>query len=67
VSTPEQLAAQAEAVAAVRVARINRDKANDNLRAAILAAVDTGASVRNVAMAAGITPQRVYQMLGEDR
>jgi hypothetical protein len=71
VATPEELARQAEAIAAVRVARIERDKvvkqANMNLRAAILAALDAGASVRNVAVAAELTSQRIYQMINEDR
>lgn len=67
--TPEQLAAQAEAIAAVRIARLKRDKvsadAEQELRAAIRAAYDTGASVRNIAIAANRTPARIYQILHE--
>lgn len=69
-STPEQLAAQAEAVARVRVARIKRDKAvaetSDELRREIIAAADIGASVRDIAVAAGLTRSRIYQLLNED-
>jgi hypothetical protein len=71
VSTPEQLAAQAQAVAAVRAARVERDRvvtiASATLRRAIMAALDTGASVRNVAVAAGVTPQRIYQLMADER
>lgn len=48
------------------MARINRDKvtaeAAAELERQILAALDTGVSARNVAVAAGLTPQRIYQI-----
>lgn len=69
--TPEQLRRQAEAVSRVRAARIERDKTtervNKRLRRAILDAVSVGASVRNVAEAAEMSPQRVYQMIKEEQ
>jgi hypothetical protein len=71
VATPEELAAQAEAVARVRAARVQRDKAvkdsNQRLRAEIIRAVDVGASIRDVAKAAELTRQRVHQILNEPR
>lgn len=66
VSSPEQLRRQADAVARVRVARIQRDKvtedAAEELERQIIAALDAGASVRNVAVAAGMTASRIYQI-----
>lgn len=63
--TPEQLAAQAEAVARVRAARLNRDRAAADLNAAILAALDVGAAVKDVAAAAELTRQRIFQIAQE--
>jgi hypothetical protein len=57
--------AQAEAVARVRVARIGRARATQELRDAIIAAVDIGASVTDVAAAAEVSRQRCYQILSE--
>ena len=68
--TPEQLRRQAAAVSRVRAARTERDKTtervNKRLRRAILDALSTGASVRNIAEAAEMSPQRVYQMIKEE-
>lgn len=70
-STPEELALQAEAVARVRAARIQRDKsvnkANERLRTEIIRAIGTGASVRDVAVAAELSRQRIHQILNEER
>ena len=61
-STPEQIAAQAQALARVRADKVERDKANERLRASILAALATGAARKDVALAAGVSPQRVSQI-----
>lgn len=70
-STPEELARQAEAVARVRAARIQRDKAvaegNARLRTEIVRAINTGASVRDVAVAAELSRQRIHQIINEER
>ena len=69
VSTPEQIAAQAKALAQVRADRIKRDKAaetvgalNDQLRQSILAALDLGAAPKDVAKAADLSHQRISQI-----
>lgn len=46
----------------VKQARRRRDKAEEDLRAAILAALDAGAPVQAIANAAGLTRQRVWQI-----
>jgi hypothetical protein len=67
VPTPEELHRQAEALARVRAARVERDRvtadAAENLRRAIIDADRTGASVRDVAAAAGMSRQWVWQIL----
>ena len=67
--TPEELQRQADAVARVRAARVERDniteRANRRLRRAILDAIATGASVQDVAIAAELSRQRIYQMMHE--
>jgi len=72
-STPEQLRRQADAVARVRATRIQRDKADkaaeraqQKFRQAVLDAVSTGAAVRDIAIAAGLSPQRIYQIINEE-
>ena len=69
-STPSQLRRRAAAVSRVRAARVQRDKAVDTatqrLKQAILDAISAGASVRDIAVAAGMSRQRVYQILHED-
>lgn len=67
VSTPEELTRQAEAVARVRVARINRGKATDELKREIVAAVDAGAAIKDIAKAADFTRQRIFQIVKEYR
>lgn len=59
VPTPDELAAQAEAVRRVSVARLRKDEATAEWDAAILAAVDSGAAIGDIAAAAGITRQWV--------
>lgn len=69
-TTPEQLALQAAAVARVRAARIRRDRvtaeAAEELRQAILDALDTGAQVNDIAAAAQVTRQWIYQIRSND-
>jgi DNA-directed RNA polymerase specialized sigma subunit len=69
VSTPEQIAAQAAALAEVRANRIERDKAaehvaalNERLRQSILAALDIGAAPKDIAAAADVSHQRISQI-----
>jgi hypothetical protein len=66
-ATPEELHRQAEAVARVRVARIERDRitghANRRLKRAVMDAIATGASVQDIAVAAELSRQRIYQMI----
>jgi hypothetical protein len=68
--TPDQLRRQAAAVAKVRAARVQRDKAvafaSNRLKQPIVDAVSTGAAVADVAVAAELSKQRVYQILHED-
>ena len=72
-STPEQLRRQSDAVSRVRAARIQRDKADkaaeragQKFKQSILDAVSTGAAVRDIAIAADLSPQRIYQILNEE-
>jgi hypothetical protein len=67
VSTPEELARQAAAVARVRAARAQRDQSTAALRAAIIDAVNVGAEIRDVALAAELTRQRIHQIVDENR
>lgn len=62
VPTPDELAAQAEAVRRVSVARIRKDEAAREYDAAIVAALDTGATVRDIAQASGVTRQWVHKL-----
>jgi len=69
VSTPEQIAAQAAALARVRAHRIERDKATEHVAALderlkqdILAAIATGAARKDIASAANVSPQRISQI-----
>jgi hypothetical protein len=68
-STPEQLRRQAEAVARVRAARVQRDKAvastSKRLKKAIQDAASSGASVADIALAADLSKQRIYQVIHE--
>jgi hypothetical protein len=61
---------QAEAVARVRSARVQRDRAVDlatqQFKQAVLDAVSSGAAVRDIAIAADMSPQRIYQILRGD-
>ena len=70
-STPEELARQAAAVAEVRAARIQRDKAVKEgtklLRDKIIKALNLGASVKDVAAAAELSRQRIHQIINEQR
>lgn len=66
VPTPDDLARQADAVRRVTVARLRRerahrtaDQADREWRDAILAALDAGAMMRDVAEAAGVTRQYI--------
>lgn len=61
-STPEQVAAQAAALARVRAARMERDAANERLKVEILAAIATGASIKDIAVAANLSRQRISQI-----
>jgi hypothetical protein len=61
VSTPEELARQAAAVAEVRAARIQL------LRDKIIKALNLGASVKDVAAAAELSRQRIHQIINEQR
>jgi hypothetical protein len=67
VTSPEELARQAELVARVRAARARRDLAVEQttaeLHRAMRDAYDAGALVRDIAAAAGLTRQRVHQIL----
>jgi hypothetical protein len=65
VATPDELRKQLDAVTEVRVARIERDRAGVKLRAAIIKAMDAGAAPKDIALAAGITRQRVHQIYRE--
>lgn len=62
VPTPDELTRQAEAVRRVSVARIRKDEATREYDAAILDAIDTGAAVRDIADAAGISRQWVHKL-----
>lgn len=69
VSTPEQVAAQAAALAKVRADRIKRDKAaetvgalSETLRKSIVAALELGAAPKDVAKAANVSHQRISQI-----
>lgn len=64
-STPEQIAAQAAALARVRADRIARDAANERLRASILAALAAGAAKKDIAVAAEVSRQRISQIAQE--
>jgi hypothetical protein len=63
--SPEERAAQAEALAGVERARVERDDAARRYRLAIVRAVRRGASPTDVAAAAGVTRARVYQIVDE--
>lgn len=67
VTSPEELARQAELVAKVRAARARRDRAvadaTAELHAAIHAAYRAGALVKDIASAADMSRQRVHQIL----
>lgn len=54
---------QTAAVRAVARARLRRERAEDDLHAAILAARAAGASLQSIADAAGITRQRIHQIV----
>lgn len=69
-STPEQLARQARLLARVRAARETRDKADaaaaradQQLREAIRTAYNAGAEVRDISKAAGLSRQRIHQIV----
>lgn len=62
VPTPDDLARQAEAVRRVSIARARKDEATREYDAAILAALDAGATVRDIAQAAGVTRQWVHKL-----
>lgn len=69
VSTPDQVAAQAAALARVRADRIERDNAakhvaaiDERFRQSILAALATGAAPKDVAVAADLSRQRISQI-----
>lgn len=66
VPTPDDLARQAEAVRRVSIARMRKERAHQTAqqadsewRDAILAALDQGATMRDVAEAAGVSRQRI--------
>lgn len=68
-STPEQVAAQARALARVRADRMKRDAAaesvaaaDEQLRQSILNALDVGAAEKDIAIAAGVSRQRINQI-----
>lgn len=65
--TPEQLRRQADAVARVRAARVEKDRTLDRatkrLNRAIRDAHATGVSVKNIAIAADVSPQWIYEVL----
>jgi hypothetical protein len=63
VTSPEALRRQADAVAAVRRARTERDEATEQLKQAIRDAADTGALYKDIALAAGLSRQRVSQIV----
>lgn len=62
VPTPDELAQQAEAVRRVSLARARRADADAEFYAAIRAALDAGATVRDIAEAAGVTRQWVHKL-----
>jgi hypothetical protein len=69
VSTPEQIAAQAETLARVRALRVKRDDAattvaalDEQLRQAIMNALKQGAAPKDVAVAADLSRQRISQI-----
>ena len=62
VPTPDELARQAEAVRRVSLARIRKDEAAREYNAAIRAALDAGATVRDIADAAGVSRQWVHKL-----
>lgn len=62
VVTPEQAAKRAQALARVRAARVQRDKAYERLVQEILAALDVGAAQADIAVAAGLSRQRISQI-----
>lgn len=63
VSSPDDLARQAEAVARVRLARTRRDESADALRTEIVRAYRLGASVRDIAAAAEVSRQWVWRVV----
>lgn len=64
--TPDALAAQAQAVAKVKAARLQQDRAIADLDAAIVAAYAAGAAVKDIAAAAGLSRQRIWQRVRKD-
>ena len=71
VSTPEQVAAQAEALRKIRALAIERDKAAetaaemvDLVREAILEALAIGTQAKDIAKASGLSHQRISQIKG---
>lgn len=64
---PPELERVAAAGAKLQRARELTDAAREELRQAILAAHATGASVRVIARAAGISYARVFQIIRENR
>ena len=69
VSTPEQVAAQAEALRKIRALSIERDKAAETaaaqvelVRKAILEALAIGALPKDIAKASGLSHQRISQI-----
>ena len=64
-STPEQLRRQADAVSRDKADKA-AERAKQKFRQAILDAVSTGAAVRDIAIAAGLSPQRIYQIINEE-
>lgn len=67
VSTPRELAAQADAVRRVHIARINRDNAIEELEQAIRTAYEKGCAVKDIAAAAEVTRQRIFQIVRPGR
>lgn len=66
VPTPDELAAQLAALRKVRTARLERErvtrKAQDNLRKAIIEALNTGASAVDIAAASGFSRQWIDRL-----
>ena len=65
-TSPEGHAVQAQLLARVRAARVQRDESLEEntrlLHQAIRAALDAGTPVKDVAAAAGLTRQRIHQI-----